>query len=119
MIVIITDAPLDSRNLKRLAKRGMMGLARTGGIASNGSGDYVIALSVANQNLINSKSESSRYKPTYLFNKDVSPLFLAAIEATEEAIINSLFAAKTMIGKNGFKVEELPKKKVLNYILKN
>ena len=119
MIVIITDAPLDSRNLKRLAKRGMMGLARTGGIASNGSGDYVIALSVANQNLINSKSESSRYKPTYLFNKDVSPLFLAAIEATEEAIINSLFAAKTMIGKNGFKVEELPKKKVLDYILKN
>ena len=119
MIVIITDAPLDSRNLKRLAKRGMMGLARTGGIASNGSGDYVIALSVANQNLINSKSESSRYKPTFLFNKDVSPLFLAAIEATEEAIINSLFAAKTMIGKNGFKVEELPKKKVLDYILKN
>ena len=119
MIVIITDAPLDSRNLKRLAKRGMMGLAKTGGIASNGSGDYVIALSIASQNLINSKSESSRYKPTFLFNKDVSPLFLAAIEATEEAIINSLFAAKTMIGKNGFKVEELPKKKVLNYILKN
>ena len=70
MIVIITDAPLDSRNLKRLAKRGMMGLAKTGGIASNGSGDYVIALSVANQNLINAKSESFLYKPTYLFNKD-------------------------------------------------
>ena len=61
MIVIITDAPIDSRNLKRLAKRGMMGLAKTGGIASNGSGDYVIALSVAKQNLINSKSESSLY----------------------------------------------------------
>lgn len=119
MIVIITDAPLDSRNLKRLAKRGMMGLAKTGGIASNGSGDYVIALSVANQNLISIKPESSLYKPTFLFNKDVSPLFLAAIEATEEAIINSLFAAKTMTGKNGFKVEELPKKKVLDYILKN
>ena len=57
MIVIITDAPLDSRNLKRIAKRGMRGLARTGGIASNGSGDYVIALSVANQNLINSQCE--------------------------------------------------------------
>ena len=119
MIVIITDAPIDSRNLKRLAKRGMMGLAKTGGIASNGSGDYVIALSVASQNLINSESESSFYKPTYLFNKNVSPLFLATIEATEEAIINSLFAAKTMIGKNGFKVEELPKNKVLDYLLKN
>ncbi|RPG57411.1 MAG: S58 family peptidase [Flavobacteriales bacterium TMED96] len=119
MIVIITDAPIDSRNLKRLAKRGMMGLAKTGGIASNGSGDYVIALSVAKQNLINSRSESSLYKPNYLFNRNVSPLFLAAIEATEEAIINSLFAAKTMIGKNGFKVEELPKNKVLEYLFKN
>ena len=119
MIVIITDAPLGPRNLKRLAKRGMMGLAKTGGIASNGSGDYVIALSVANQNLININSELTLYKPTYLFNKNVSPLFLAAIEATEEAIINSLFAAKTMVGKNGFKVEELPKNKVLDYLLKN
>ena len=119
MIVIITDAPLDSRNLKRLAKRGMMGLAKTGGIASNGSGDYVIALSVAEQNLINQKLNIPMYNPNYLYNKDVSPLFLAAIEATEEAIINSLFAAKTMIGKNGFKVEELPKKKVLEYIFKN
>ena len=96
-----------------------MGLAKTGGIASNGSGDYVIALSVAEQNLINQKLNIPMYNPNYLYNKDVSPLFLAAIEATEEAIINSLFAAKTMIGKNGFKVEELPKKKVLEYIFKN
>ena len=96
-----------------------MGLAKTGGIASNGSGDYVIALSVANDNLININSELTLYKPTYLFNKSVSPLFLAAIEATEEAIINSLFAAKTMVGKNGFKVEELPKNKVLDYLFKN
>ena len=78
----------------------------------------LLHFSVAKQKLINSKSESSLYKPNYLFNRDVSPLFLAAIEATEEAIINSLFAAKTMIGKNGFKVEELPKNKVLDYLFK-
>ena len=72
---IITDAPIDSRKLKRLVKRGMMGLAKTGVIASNGSGDYVIALSVAKQNLINSKSESSLYKPNYLFNRDVLLFF--------------------------------------------
>lgn len=118
MIIIITDAPVSERNLERLAKRGMMGLARTGGIASNGSGDYVIALSVAPENLIR---DTPLYKPVYLHNDDCSPLFLAAIEATEEAILNSLFAAETMTGKGGRTIEALPVEKVVKMfpIVKN
>ena len=106
MIVVATDAPVDSRNLERIAKRAMMGLARTGGIASNGSGDYVIAFSTARQLL------ASPATATPLDNGAVTPLFLAAIEATEEAIINSLFAAEDMKGKNGRQVKALPKEKV-------
>lgn len=97
MIVIITDAPLNERNLERLAKRGMMGLARTGGIASNGSGDYVLALSVASGNLIreyDTSPSSKTYTPTYLHNDECSAVFMAAIEAVEEAILNSLLLQK-------------------------
>ena len=113
MMVVITDAPLSSRNLERLAKRAMMGLAKTGGIASNGSGDYVIALSVAKENLIPNASTSSIQAKSELRNEAVTPLFLATMEATEEAIINSLFAAETMTGSNGRTVEALPIDKVL------
>jgi D-aminopeptidase len=118
MIVIITDAPVNERNLERMAKRGMMGLARTGGIASNGSGDYVIALSVAPENLLRTGYDQNgrvvpSYTAHYLHNDQCSPLFMAAIEATEEAILNSLFAAETMTGKNGRRVEALPVEKVI------
>ena len=112
MIVLATDAPLDSRNLERLAKRAIMGLARTGGIASNGSGDYVIAFSTYEKNFIKAGKRSSTIDNTYLDNNAISPLFLAAIEATEEAIINSLFAAETMTGRDGNMAEELPEDKV-------
>ncbi|HYC61426.1 MAG TPA: P1 family peptidase [Thermoanaerobaculia bacterium] len=81
MIVIATDAPLDARNLKRMGARAMMGLARTGAAGTNGSGDYAIAFSTA------------RNATTRVPNDDTSPLFLATIEATEEAIYNSLFRA--------------------------
>jgi D-aminopeptidase len=111
MIVVATDAPVDSRNLERIAKRAMMGLARTGGIASNGSGDYVIAFSTA-KGLIASPATA-----TPLDNGSVTPLFLAAIEATEEAIINSLFAAEDMKGKNGRQIKALPKEKVRQMLL--
>ena len=107
MIVVATDAPLDSRNLKRLAKRAMLGLAKTGGIASNGSGDYVIAFSTAKELRIPYQSSSSFRSGKVLRNSEMSPLFMAVIEATEEAIINSLFAAETMEG-NGHKIEALP-----------
>jgi D-aminopeptidase len=107
MIVVITDAPLTSRNLERVAKRAFMGLAKSGGIASNGSGDYIIAMSVAKENLLDESTEF--YLPKELQNDAVSPVFMATIEATEEALINSLVAAKTMKGYKGKVVEELPK----------
>jgi len=116
MMVILTDAPLDARNLKRLAQRAFMGLARTGGIASNGSGDYVIAVSTANR--IPHASASSFDEMKVLRNDEVSPCFLAAIEATEEAIINSLFAARTSTGFEGHRVEQLPVGKVVELLRK-
>ena len=114
MIVVATDAPVNERNLKRMAQRAMMGLAKTGGIASNGSGDYVIAFSNHPQNLITHQQPSLKINETdFLQNEDMSALFLATIEATEEAIINSLFAAQDMTGKDGRTVKALPKEEVL------
>ncbi len=102
MIVIATDAPVDARNLERIAARAMMGMARTGAAGSNGSGDYAIAFSTA------------RGKPL-VANDKMSPLFLATIEATEEAIVNSLYAAKTMTG-NGKTIDALPVDKVMRLL---
>lgn len=116
MIIVATDAPLDSRNLLRLAKRSMFGLARTGGISSNGSGDYVIAFSTANK--ISHISDSSVITTTTLRNDQMSSLFLAVIEATEEAIINSLFTAETTLGNKDHKIEKLPIEKVLHIMKK-
>ncbi|GAA4449163.1 P1 family peptidase [Nibrella saemangeumensis] len=111
MMVVLTDAPLDARNLNRLAKRAFLGMAKTGGIAANGSGDYVIAVSTAYRIPHESKSPIDELK--LLRNDNISPLFMAAIEATEEAIINSLFAAQTLKGDQGRVVEALPVDKVL------
>lgn len=118
MIVIATDAPLDSRNLERIAKRAMMGLARTGGIASNGSGDYVIAFSTNTAVRVPYDSEEITSTVTLLNNDNMSPLFLATIEATEEAIVNSLFQATTIVGKEGHRVEALPLNAVLPILKK-
>ncbi len=114
MMVVVTDAPLDARNLERVAKRAMMGLAKTGGIASNGSGDYVIALSVAPQNLI--PVDAKRLTTTVLANDEMSPLFAATIEATAEALWNSLFMAQSMTGYRGKRVEALPVDRVLDLL---
>jgi len=119
MMVIMTDAPLDSRNLERLAKRAMMGLAKTGGIASNGSGDYVIAVSTAKENRIPYTTNSLFLETKNLRNGVISPLFLATIEATEEAIINSLFAAKTTVGRDGHRIEALPVEQILRIMETN
>ena len=113
MIVVATDAPLGSRNLKRLARRAILGLARSGGIASNGSGDYVIAFSTNKAVRVPYESKQATQQVTVVRNDDMSPLFMAVIEATEEAIINSLFHAETMRGIDGHKVEALPVDKVL------
>lgn len=116
MMVVLTDAPLDARNLERLAKRAMMGMAKTGGIASNGSGDYVIAVSVYPENLIDESTD--KYYPTLLHNDAMSPLFEATIEATAEALWNSLFMATDMTGRGGFTVEALPIPSVLEVLNK-
>lgn len=115
MIVVATDAPLDARNLKRLAKRAMLGLAKTGGIASNGSGDYVIAFSTAETLRIPYQTEGPLLSGEVLHNDYMSPLFMATIEATEEAILNSLFAAKTTTS-NGRTIEALPLEWVLEIL---
>lgn len=118
MMVVITDAPISDRNLKRMAKRAMLGLAKTGGVASNGSGDYVIALSNSPANLIPYESNSKLDSVTFLRNNQMTPLFMATIEATEEAIINSLFAAENMQGRNGNEVKKLPVPEVLKIMKK-
>ena len=118
MIVVMTDAPLCSRNLKRLAKRTMLGLAKTGGIASNGSGDYAIAVSTSKELRIPHITESKFRQINVLRNDEMSPLFMATIEATEEAILNSLFMAKSITGYNGYTVESLLKSKVLEILNK-
>lgn len=115
MMVVATDAPLDSRNLKRLAKRAMLGLARTGGIASNGSGDYVIAFSTAEKLRIPYQTVSSVVSQEVLHNDYMSPLFLGTIEATEEAIYNALFAAEDMSGNRGT-TKALPEQRVLELL---
>ena len=102
IIVVGTDAPVDARNLERLAARAMFGLARTGAAGSNGSGDYVIAFSTAN-----AIDDGGPRTVTLLGNDDMSPLFLGVIEATEEAVYNSLFRATDMTGQ-GRTVEALP-----------
>ncbi len=108
MIVVATDAPLDSRNLKRLAKRALLGIARTGGFYSSGSGDYAISFSTAEGLRVPHRSPSPTMQIEILRDRNVSPLFLAAAEAAEEAILNSLFKARDMEGKDGRKVKALP-----------
>jgi len=118
MIVVLTDAPLNAKNLKRLASRAMLGLARTGGIAANGSGDYVIAASTAKDLRIAHNSTSMYETFKVLRNNDLDLLFQAVIEATEEAIINSLFAAETITGFENSKAESLPIVKTMEIMKK-
>jgi len=112
MIVVATDAPLDHRNLRRLAARALYGMARTGGYGSNGSGDYSIAFSTHGATRIHRGSEGPVVERPVLDNSAMSPLFLAAAEATEEAIVDSLFTATTTEGFQGT-VPALPAEKVL------
>lgn len=105
IIVVATDAPVDARQLKRLAARAIWALAKTGSTASNGSGDYSIAFSTAPENRIDAEQNVRTVR--LLSNDAMSPLFAAVIEATEEAVYNSLFRAITTKG-NGRTVEALP-----------
>jgi len=114
IMVVATDAPMDARNLKRLAARAMLGLARTGSPSTNGSGDYVIAFSTANRIRA---SEPVRSTQT-VSNDAMSPLFEAVVEATEEAIYNSMFKATTVTGRDGHRVEALPIEKTAEILKK-
>lgn len=112
IVVIATDAPLSDRNLERLAHRGLLGIARTGSPMTNGSGEYAVAFST---NLDVRRTSERRAKPSAiddLPNDQMSPLFEAAVEAAEEAAINSLFAATPMDG-NGRQIDALPVDQVL------
>jgi D-aminopeptidase len=100
MIVVATDAPLTARNLDRLSRRAMMGLARTGSFAHNGSGDYVIAFSTA-KSVRRPRSSTEPQPMEALANPSMSPLFAATAEATEEAVFNALFKATTVASKRG------------------
>jgi len=113
MIVIATDAPLSDRNLERLAARAMMGLSRTGSSASNGSGDYVIAFSTSER--VRRAFDGRRLNTEEVANDEMSPLFQAVVEATEEAIYNSLFRATTVTG-NGRTVEAIPIERVMEVL---
>jgi D-aminopeptidase len=107
MVVIATDAPLSDRNLKRLARRGLAGLARTGAAMSDGSGDYVIAFSIAGEVCRSTERRRGVWAYPEVQNAHMSPLFQAAIEATEEAIYNSLCMAETMTGYKGRTIHAL------------
>jgi D-aminopeptidase len=110
MIVLATDAPVSPRTLERMARRAVLGLARTGSFMHHGSGDFVIAFSTRNP------ERHRRPAPTttveLLYGDSVSPLFLAAVEAVEEAVLNSLLKATTVTGRDGHTVEALPLERV-------
>lgn len=115
MIVVATDAPIDERNLLRLAKRAMAGVARTGASLTNGSGDYVIAFSTASA--LRRSEQNNQHQQIVMANQSVSPLFEAVIEATEESIYNSLLMAEDVHGARG-DAKALPVEKVRELLTK-
>jgi D-aminopeptidase len=115
VMVIATDAPLSDRNLERLAARAIMGLARTGSSASNGSGDYVLAFSTNAK--VRRPFTAARLETEELANESMSALFQATVEATEEAIYDSMFMATTTTG-NGHTVEAIPLDRVKKILVK-
>jgi D-aminopeptidase len=115
MMVVATDAPLDARELKRLAARALLGMARAGSSASNGSGDYAIAFSSAPSVRIHTEDKGLTRKTETVTTLSTSPLFEAAIEATEEAIYNSMLKATTTTG-NGHTIEALPVDRVVEIL---
>jgi D-aminopeptidase len=112
MVVVATDAPVDARQLRRMVARTPLGLARVGAFASNGSGDYAIAFTAHPQLRVAHGGTGVTSRPL-LADDDLSPLLLAVIEATEEAVLNSLFRATTVRGFQGHEAEALPLEPVL------
>ena len=105
IVVIATDAPLDGRQLTRLAKRAALGLARTGSTARHGSGDFMLAFSTGN--IIPHYPKEPTYTVTHLADTHLNPLFTATVEATEEAILNALTMATSVVGRDGNRAEAI------------
>lgn len=105
IVIIATDAPLDGRQLTRLAKRAALGLARTGSTARHGSGDFMLAFSTAN--VISHYPKEPTFQQTHLADTHLNPLITATVEATEEAILNALTMATTVVGRDGHRVEAI------------
>lgn len=118
MIIVATDAPLDARQLRRLARRAVYGLVRSGGITTHGSGDYVIAFSTAEAVRYPYRTSAPKQSISILRDDQLSPIFISAIEATEEAIYHSLFAAEDMSGHRGTR-KALPLKDVFDILKKH
>jgi len=116
MIIIATDAPLSARNLKRLAKRSFLAFGKVGSFSSNGSGDYSIAFSTAPACRIHYGEKEIEQNIPQVSNNYMSPLFLAVVEATEEAIYNSLFMATDMTGQKGRFMKALPIEETLKIL---
>jgi len=114
IVVVATDAPLVATQLKRVAKRVTLGLARDGSYSGNGSGDIFIAFSTANPGVASSQMRQI----TMLSNEQMNPIFLATVQATEEAVINALIAAKTMSGVEGHTVMALPHDRIREILRK-
>jgi D-aminopeptidase len=112
MIIIATDAPLSDRNLQRLARRAFLGIARTGSPITNGSGDYALAFSTAEAVRRTPARRSAVAELSDLPNDRITPLFQAVVEATEEAVLNSMFKAESMDGHNG-RIEALPVERII------
>lgn len=110
IIIVATDAPLDARQLKRLAKRAAMGLARTGSTVRHGSGDFILAFSTAT--VIPHYPDEATFPVTAFADTHLNPLFTAAVEATQEAILNALTMATSVVGRDGNKAEAIDLRRV-------
>jgi L-aminopeptidase/D-esterase-like protein len=113
IIVVATDAPLLPHQLKRLVKRAALGVGRMGGIASNGSGDIFLAFSTQP---VNEEGPAATWPVTMFLNNRISPLFEATVQATEEAILNALVAARDMVGADDLFVPALPHEAVRAFV---
>ena len=116
IVILATDAPLLPSQLKRLAQRIPLGLTRTGGIGGNGSGDIFLSFSTANKSAFNNKGKEEQI--TTMANESMDALFAATVQATEEAIINALFAGRTLVGINGNTVHGMPHEAVIQILKK-
>jgi len=116
MVILATDAPIDARQVTRLCRRGALGLARVGAMASNGSGDFVVGFSTANRWPHRSESPMQDVQLLRDDSQSLDRLFMAAVEAVEEAVLNSLFAAFTVEGRDGHTIYALPVQRVLEWV---